>query len=101
MNEAWKGKRYKTKKYKCYEAELLYTLPLITIPAGELAIIYEVAYSNKASDIDNFLKSFQDILQKKYNFDDKDIYFIQITKKIVKKGGEYISFEVLPYEKRL
>ncbi|NCC70881.1 RusA family crossover junction endodeoxyribonuclease [bacterium] len=94
VNKAWQGKRFKTKDYKVYEQELLLILPKYNIPKGNLEIIYEVGYSNKLSDIDNFVKPFQDILQKKYNFDDNRIYKMIVEKKIVKKGEEYIKFEI-------
>lgn len=97
VNGAWQGKRFKTKEYKAYEQELLLTLPRYIIPSGNLEVIYEVGYSNKLSDIDNFVKPFQDILQKKYNFDDNRIYKMVVEKKIVKKGEEYIDFNLLPY----
>lgn len=94
VNQAWQGKRYKTKLYKQYELKLLSLLPNIDTPIDEkpLKIEITVAYSNKASDIDNFLKPFLDILQKKYKFNDSLIYKMIITKVIVKKGGEYIDF---------
>lgn len=33
-------------------------------------------------------------MQKKYNFDDCDIYELNIKKSIVKKGSEFIEFEI-------
>lgn len=98
VNEAWKGRRYKTDKYLAYETELFYKLKPITIPKGKLEINYTVGYSNKQSDIDNFLKSFTDILQKKYNFNDNLIYKLSVVKEIVKKGDEFIEFEIKSYE---
>lgn len=56
----------------------------------------DVFYSNKASDIDNCIKPFMDILQKKYHFDDKYIYKLLINKHIVPKGQEKISFLLSP-----
>ena len=100
VNKAWKGKRFKTKDYKAYEEELLLTLPKYKIPDGDLEVFYEVGYSNKLSDIDNFIKPFQDILQKKYNFDDNRIYKLIAEKKIVKKGEEYIKFEIIQWTKK-
>lgn len=93
-NEAWQGKRFKTQKYKKYEQELLLILPKCEVPKGKIKIDYIVGYSNMQSDIDNFLKSFQDVLQKKYGFNDNMIYHIQIIKQIVKKGSEFIDFEI-------
>jgi len=94
INRAFQGRRFKTKEYKDYEEELLLILPHIKIPAGKLKVYYEVGYSNKLSDIDNFIKPFQDILQTKYGFDDKMIYKMEVEKNIVDKGKEYILFMI-------
>ena len=41
------------------------------------------------------LLSFTNCLVKKYNtFDDRQIYELRVEKKIVKKGQEYISFNI-------
>jgi|TARA_Y100000310_G_scaffold125845_1_gene124586 Holliday junction resolvase RusA-like endonuclease len=96
VNKAWRGRRFKTNEYKVYEGELLYMLPKMKIPAGKLRIKLVVGYSNKLSDIDNCLKPFIDVLQKKYDFNDKEIYKLEIEKEIVKKGEEFIEFELKP-----
>ena len=97
VNEAWCGRKFKTPEYKAYEREMLLRLRPMEIPEGKLFIRYIVGYSNSNADIDNFVKPFQDILQKKYGFNDSRIYQIYITKEIVKKGSEFVEFEILPY----
>lgn len=94
VNEAWQGRRFKTSKYKVYESNILLLLPNIQIPPPNWAITYHVGYSNTQSDIDNFLKPFQDCIQKKYNINDRYIYKEIIEKHIVPKGKEYIHFEI-------
>jgi len=94
VNEVFQGRRFRTKKYDLYEMQVRYLLPKIEIPKGKLSIKYEVGYSNKLCDIDNFIKPFQDILQKHYEFNDRMIYHLDITKVIVKKGFEYIDFVI-------
>ena len=95
VNEAWQGKRFKTKAYKAYEQELLYKLrPMIILPEPPYQIIFEFGFSNKASDWDNPVKPLQDILQKKYGFNDKDIYEGIVRKVIVPKGEEYLRVEI-------
>jgi hypothetical protein len=84
-------------KYKSYETELLCILPALQIPAGALTIEIEFGFSNAAKDIDNPVKPFLDILQKRYRFDDKQIYELYIVKKIVSKGKEYIAFKINKY----
>ena len=98
VNEAWQGRRFKSKKYKSYEIELLYLLPAMSIPVGPLSIEIEFGFSNPAKDIDNPVKPFLDILQKKYNFDDKQIYKLIINKEITAKNQEFIKFKITKYE---
>jgi len=96
VNEAWKGRKFKTDKYKNYEKLLLATLPSIEIAFEKqpLEIFIEAGLSNKQSDIDNIVKPFVDILQKKYGFNDRYIYRMLVEKKNVSAGNEYIEFYV-------
>jgi len=95
VNQAWMGRRFKTKFYKDYETELSLKLPKLKISNNiKLGLEIIVGYSNKSSDIDNFLKPFIDVLQKKYLFNDRNIYKLNIVKEIVKKGDEFIEFEI-------
>ena len=95
VNEAWQGRRFKTDKYKKYESDLLLLLPKINIPNPPYRLNIIVGFSNKASDLDNVLKPFLDILQKKYSINDKHIEILHIEKQIVIKNNEFISFELL------
>ena len=94
VNEAWKGRRFKTDKYKSFERSLLLLLPKIEIPEGKLKVNFEFGFSNRGSDWDNPVKPFQDVLQKKYGFNDSKIYEAIVKKEIVKKGHEYIKFSI-------
>lgn len=40
------------------------------------------------------MKPIQDILQKKYGFNDKDVMKAEVTKVIVPKGQEYFKFKI-------
>lgn len=94
VNQCWRGRRFKTPIYKAYEKELLLTLPkLVEVPEGDFSIKMYVGFSSRSSDIDNPIKPFLDILQKKYGFDDKRIFQLSIEREQVKKGKEYIGFE--------
>lgn len=97
VNQVWQGKRFKTKKYKEYEKTVLSILPKLKIPDGNLKIIITFGFSSKLSDWDNPIKPFQDILQKKYKFNDSRIYKAEIEKVIVKKGNEFIEFKIENY----
>ena len=98
VNEAWQGKRFKTDKYKSFEKELLLMLKKIEIPEGKLLLRATFGLSSKNADWDNPIKPFQDVIQKKYGFNDRRIYKGEIEKKDVKKGFEYIEFQLLPFE---
>ena len=71
VNEAWKGRRYKIEKYKQYESTLLWLVPKIKIPEPAYEIHFKFGFSNSLSDWDNSVKPTQDILSKKYGFNDK------------------------------
>lgn len=91
VNQSWKGRRFRTDLYNDYEEEMFIILPK-TIEFHTCLEI-EFGFSSKASDIDNPLKPLLDILQKKYEFNDKEIERLIVNKKYVKKGEEYIKFE--------
>lgn len=94
VNQCWQGKRYKTPIYKKYERDLLLMLPRIKLPEPPYQIYYEFGFSSGNADLDNPIKPFQDILQKKYNFNDKDIDVIIAVRMRVSKGNEYIKFKI-------
>ena len=98
VNEAWQGRRYKTPKYKQYQETLLWLLPKIKIPKPPYQIYFKFGFSNSLSDWDNPVKPTQDILSKKYGFDDKLIRKAIIETEIVKKGQEYIEFDICTLE---
>ena len=94
VNQAWRGRRFKTDAYKGYEKHLLLILPVLTLPDPPFKVTYEFGFSNISSDLDNGVKQFQDILQKKYGFNDSLIYEMHLTKTVVKKGQEFIKFNI-------
>ena len=94
VNQAWQGRRFKTPTYKKYEKDLMLLLPKDNYSSQKLGIEIEFGFSNSASDIDNPLKPFLDILQKKYLINDKQIYQLIVKKTITKKGDEFINFEI-------
>jgi len=100
VNKAWQGKRFKTVDYKAYEFNLTKMLPNeFEAPKGKLELNIKVGYSSPLSDVDNMLKPFIDVLQKKYNFDDKNIFKIVIEKELVSKWREYIDWNLTEYER--
>ncbi len=93
-NRAYKGRVYPSAEYKQYIHDVSYLLPRLTVPEGKLRLDITFGFSNKASDIDNGIKAFLDLLQKKYEFNDKMVYEMHVYKDITAKGKEYIDFEL-------
>lgn len=91
VNAAWQGQRFKTDEYKVYERAVFYSLPSLKIPKPPYSIYFEFGLSNVMSDWDNPVKTTQDILQKRYEFNDKDILEARVKKVKVKKGEEYFK----------
>jgi Holliday junction resolvase RusA-like endonuclease len=90
VNECWQGKRFKTPKYKSYEIELLYLLPKLKLsPPYDINVTFGMS---ALSDIDNPIKPFLDILQKKYGINDRDVMRLNINKVITK--DHFIEFEI-------
>jgi hypothetical protein len=93
VNKCWQGQRFKTRDYKKYEKLLLQVLPKIKkMPKSPYFIVFEFGVSSKLADWDNPVKPLQDIIQKKYGFDDRDILTAKVDKKITKKNQEYFKF---------
>lgn len=94
VNEAWKGRRFKTDAYKIYERDLLWLLPNYAMPAKPFSVKLTFGLSTLNADIDNPVKPFLDILQKKYRFNDRDIMELHVFKQKTEKGKEFINFSI-------
>jgi Holliday junction resolvase RusA-like endonuclease len=68
VNDAWRGRRFKSQKYKLFEKTVLLMLPNYPkkIRPPKLGIKFMYYFSNASSDIDNPTKPIIDILSKKY-----------------------------------
>lgn len=97
VNQCWQGRRFKTPAYKDYEHTVTTLLPKLMLPEGKMQLKLKVGTSSKNSDTDNPTKPFLDILSKAYGFNDKVVYKIEIEKKDVEKGEEFVEFTLLPY----
>jgi hypothetical protein len=94
VNQVWQGKRFKTPAYKKYETDCLWLLPKIEIPEAPYEFYYEFGFSSKLSDLLNPEKPITDIICKRYGIDDRYINRMILEKVMVKKGEEYIKFEI-------
>lgn len=92
-NEAWQGRRFKSRKYKAFEQEFILKLPAMELPEPPYKLTLDFGFSNKGSDVDNPAKMCIDCLQKKYRFNDNLIYQLILNKNIVAKGEEFINFK--------
>lgn len=96
LNNAYRGRRFATATLEAYKKSIHYLAPKMTVPEGKLKIKYVFGVSSKSSDGDNLIKCFQDALADKYGFNDKKIYKWEVEKIDVKKGSEFVSFEIMP-----
>jgi len=96
INNAFKGRKFRTKEYDIFIVQCLRLLPnKIEIPdETNIKLALEFGFSSRASDIDNCVKTFIDCLVKKYKVDDRFIYELHTFKTIVKKGEEFIKFKI-------
>lgn len=94
INRAWQGKRFKTPAYTKYERDVLFMLPKMKMPEPPFMLRLEFGMSNIMSDWDNPVKPIQDILQKKYLFNDRHVMEARVKKVKVAKGKEYFSFSI-------
>lgn len=95
VNEAWQGKRFKTQAYKQYEKDMLLQMPTKKIdPSQMLRVEFFFGFSNSASDLDNPVKLLMDLAQKKYGFNDKNVFELNVRKCLVKKGEEFIQMGI-------
>ena len=100
VNQCWQGKRFKTVNYKDYEKAMFVLLPDHDFkqPKTPLELSIVVGVSNLAMDVDNVVKPFLDILQKKYNFNDKYVFRLIVEKVLVVKEQEFIEFYIKNFE---
>lgn len=73
---------------------MMYLLPDIKVPEGIIELNVILGFSSESSDIDNPIKPFIDCLQKRYNFNDKMIKRLIVEVEKVKKGDDFIKFEI-------
>ena len=94
VNNCFQGRRFRTKEYDKYERQVLAQLVSFKVPPPPLKLDLTIGYSNPLNDLDNAIKPFLDILQKRYKFNDRDVYEIHARKVIVKKGQEFVEFSL-------
>jgi Holliday junction resolvase RusA-like endonuclease len=102
VNSCYQGKRFKNNNHKVYVENVLSQLPKeYKVNEAPYKLTLEFGLSSKLQDLDNCIKVFQDCLVKMYDFDDREIYELQAKKVIVKKGAEFIKFDIQSLKKML
>ena len=84
INDAYKGRRYRTYEYKAYIKECMLKLKKEDeemFKHDSLYLVITFYMSSKAMDADNPIKPIVDILQKKYGFNDNKVMDYMIQKR--------------------
>ena len=102
VNEAWKGRRYKSASYSRFEillyAKLLHTVRP-NIPDGDLEIHFVWGFSRfRQSDYDNPIKTAQDVICRWLKIDDSRFVSGSQLKVKVDKGDEFIRFFIRKFD---
>lgn len=94
VNSAYRGRRFNTKEHIHWEQVVLLSLPNIEIPAPPYQIDFTFGLSSVNADGDNCIKIAQDVIAKKYGFNDKHIkrWIVEVIK--VDKGKEFFEFHL-------
>ena len=67
-----------------------------------VAFFVEAAFSSRLADLDNVIKPLLDTFQSIYEeFNDNKVYYVELQKRIVPKGEEYIKVRVGLHSSRL
>ena len=96
--------KHKTADYLKYQNEIRDELMGVLWPFGtdQVSFYVEGGVSTRAADLDNLIKPLLDTYQNIFDdFNDSKVYHIELNKKIVPKGEEYISVKVEQHEERL
>jgi Holliday junction resolvase RusA-like endonuclease len=98
LNEAYRGRRFKTKELSLYKQAIRLLAPKLPQIEGKLEAHYRFGMSSKGSDVDNCIKCLQDALAECYGFNDNRIYKMVVEKVDCKKGEEFVEFEIKALE---
>ena len=96
VNKAWQGRRYRSKEYKDWSAEVLWLIRKqnLTTIKGAVKIKIEWGYKfAKRTDIDNPIKVLLDALTESHVIDD-DVNIRQMEIKKTKSVEPYIKVEI-------
>lgn len=97
VNEAFQGKRFKTKKCKDFESNFFLFAPKMKKISGAVSIEYRFHLKNhKMTDVDNLVKILQDAIVKCGYIDDDRMIYKSTSEKIPSKD-DMIFFRIQKY----
>lgn len=101
VNDAWQGRRFKSKDYVKYERDLLFILPKnLPVIEGRVEIRFKFHMKNhKAADWDNPIKPLQDVLVTAGILKNDQSVYLGMGQKIPAKR-DYFEVMILPYRER-
>lgn len=70
-----------------------YRFPLF-LHEDHIAMNIEFGFSSEQSDLSNPVKAFEDCLMEHLGLNDKNVFEINLRKKMVPKGSDYIKFKI-------
>ena len=94
VNNAYRGRRFSTKEHLRFAEDVSFLLPKIILPEPPYQIEFIFGLSSSNADGDNCIKVVQDVIAKKYGFNDKQIkrWIVDVIK--TKKGEEFFEFHL-------
>lgn len=105
-NKLYMGIKKRSGYYKTFRKKVLqylatnYDASLVSL-TGNLCMTLEVGFSSSLSDLSNAIKGIEDVLCEFYGFNDRQIVHIEMDKKLVDKGCEYMSIHIKKSRKRV
>lgn len=101
VNDAWQGRRFKSKAYKDFEKSLLWLLPRNIKPIeGRVEIRYKFHMKNHSqADWDNPIKPLQDVLVTSGILKNDQSVYLGIGQKMA-SNRDYFEVMILPYVER-
>lgn len=91
---------FKTAEYLDFQNEIRDELMGTPWPFGaeRVSFYVEAKFSNKGADLDNMIKPLLDTFQSIYEeFNDKEVYHIELNKRVGKRGDEYVHVRIETY----
>ena len=98
VNKIYSGRKHRSVYYKTYRKQLFKLLdrePKVKLNLnGNLGMRLEVGLSSTLADLSNCQKALEDVISEWFNFNDRQIVYIEQLKFIVNKGDEYIKVSI-------